>query len=201
MQPFRVHRGRAVPLLRQDIDTDQIIPKQFLKSIERTGFGEHLFHDWRFQPDGTPNPTFVLNDPRYAGASILIVGANFGCGSSREHAAWALEQSGFRVLIAPSFADIFRSNAVTNGVLPLALNEDDVALLGARAAEKADYHVAIDLDGQRVSDDEGFDRRFAIDEASRQRLLKGLDDIDAILQHAAAIGKYEETSLYFTAKQ
>ncbi len=123
MQAFTVHRGRTMPLLRRDIDTDQIIPKQFLKSIAREGFGKHLFHDWRVRADGTLNPDFPLNDPRYAGASILIAGANFGCGSSREHAAWALTDYGFRAVIAPSFADIFRGNAVTNGLLPVALPE------------------------------------------------------------------------------
>jgi 3-isopropylmalate/(R)-2-methylmalate dehydratase small subunit len=191
MQPFRVHSGRAVPLVRRDIDTDQIIPKQFLKSIERTGFGRHLFHDWRVRADGSDNAEFVLNDRRYAGASILVTGDNFGCGSSREHAAWALADYGFRAVIAPSFADIFRANAVTNGLLPVTLPDDAVALVASRASGAADYIVTINLDTRRVSDTEGFDAAFTIDEASRHRLLNGLDDIGLILQHEAEIARYE----------
>jgi 3-isopropylmalate/(R)-2-methylmalate dehydratase small subunit len=191
MQAFRVHSGRVLPLLRRDIDTDQIIPKQFLKSIERTGFGRHLFHDWSVRGDGTPNPDFVLNDRRYAGASILVTGDNFGCGSSREHAAWALTDYGFRAVIAPSFADIFRSNAVTNGLLPVTLSDDAVALVAARAAEVDDYVVTINLETRRVSDTQGFQEAFTIDDAARHRLLNGLDDIGLILQHEAEIARYE----------
>jgi 3-isopropylmalate/(R)-2-methylmalate dehydratase small subunit len=191
MEAFRTHRGRVVPLLRSDVDTDQIIPKQFLKSIERTGFGRHLFHDWRLRPDGSPDPGFVLNDPRYASASILIAGPNFGCGSSREHAAWALSDYGFRAVIAPSFADIFRSNAVTNGLLPVPLSESAVATLATRAAEHPDYAVEIDLEHGRVSDAYGLDESFSIDAPARHRLLHGLDDISLILQHEADIARYE----------
>lgn len=191
MEPFRVHRGRVMPLLRRDVDTDQIIPKQFLKSIERSGFGQHLFHDWRIQPDETPNPGFVLNNPRYAGSSVLIAGANFGCGSSREHAAWALAEYGFRAIIAPSFADIFRSNAVTNGLLPVVLSESAVGSLAARAEDIEDYSVVIDLEQRRVSDAHGLDAGFQIDDASRHRLLNGLDDIGLMLQHETAIAGYE----------
>jgi len=191
MQPFRVHRGLVVPLLRRDVDTDQIIPKQFLKSIARSGFGRHLFYDWRVRPDGTPNPDFVLNSPRYTGGSILVAGANFGCGSSREHAAWALAEYGFTAIIAPSFADIFRSNAVTNGIVPVVLSEPDVGTLATRAREIADYAVTIDLERRRVSDEAGFDELFAIDDASRHRLLHGLDDIGLILQHDEAIAAFE----------
>ena len=191
MDPFRVHRGRAVPLLRRDIDTDQIIPKQFLKSVEKTGFGGHLFHDWRVRADGTPNPDFVLNNPRYRGGTVLITGANFGCGSSREHAAWALTEHGFRAVIAPSFADIFRSNAVTNGLLPVVLPESAIATLAARAAEHDDYHLEVDLERRRVTDDKGFAEPFVIDEAARHRLLNGLDDISLILQYEDAIARYE----------
>jgi 3-isopropylmalate/(R)-2-methylmalate dehydratase small subunit len=190
MQPFRVHTGRAVPLLRRDIDTDQIIPKQFLKSIARTGFGRHLFNDWRFDEDGRERPDFVLNDPRYAGGSILIAGANFGCGSSREHAAWALEDYGFRAVIAESFADIFRANAVTNGVLPVALAHTSVALLAERATTGG-YALTIDLESRRVADAQGFNEPFAIDDASRHRLLNGLDDIGLILQYETDIAEYE----------
>ena len=193
MQPFRVHTGLAVPLLRRDVDTDQIIPKQFLKSIERTGFGRYLFNDWRFREDGTtPRPEFVLNDPRYAGGSILLAGDNFGCGSSREHAAWALADHGFRAVIAPSFADIFRGNAVTNGVLPVALAESTIATLAARAADHAGYTITIDLERRRVTDDHGIDEPFAIDDAARHRLLHGLDDIGLILQYDADISRYED---------
>jgi 3-isopropylmalate/(R)-2-methylmalate dehydratase small subunit len=190
MQPIRIHTGRAVPLLRRDIDTDQIIPKQFLKSIARTGFGRHLFNDWRFDEADRERPEFVLNDPSYAGASILIAGANFGCGSSREHAAWALADYGFRAVIAESFADIFRNNAVTNGILPVVLQEPAVATLAERAAV-AGYSVTIDLESRRVTDAQGFQATFAIDDASRHRLLNGLDDIGLILQYEADIRRYE----------
>ena len=191
MQPLRLHRGRVVPLVRRDIDTDQVIPKQFLKSIERTGFGRHLFHDWRVGPDGTPHPNFVLNESRYQGASILVAGANFGCGSSREHAAWALYDYGFRVIVAPSFADIFKANALTNGLLPLVLPEPIVARLAARATTEDAYSLIVDLESQRVSDDGEIDEPFDIDAASRHRLLNGLDDTDLILEHEEAIAGYE----------
>jgi 3-isopropylmalate/(R)-2-methylmalate dehydratase small subunit len=195
MQPFRVHRGRAVPLLRRDIDTDQIIPKQFLKSVERTGFGRYLFHDWRTRADGTPTDAFVLDDPRYAGASILIAGANFGCGSSREHAAWALAEYGFRAVIAPSFADIFRANAITNGLLPVALPDPMVEALAARAAAIPGYAIAIDLEARRVTDDEGLEAPVAIDDSARARLLDGLDDVALILQYARDIDAFERSVL------
>jgi 3-isopropylmalate/(R)-2-methylmalate dehydratase small subunit len=191
MQPFVVHRGIAAPLLRRDIDTDQIIPKQFLKSIERTGFGRYLFHDWRTRPDGSPNPEFVLNHARYEKASILIAGVNFGCGSSREHAAWALADYGFRVVIAPSFADIFRANALTNGVLPLAAAEEVVSALAESATGADHYVVEVDLAARRLRDQHRVDVEFEIDDAARHRLLNGLDDIGLILQHAAAIAQYE----------
>lgn len=193
MQPFRCHRGLVAPLLRRDIDTDQIIPKQFLKSIERTGFGQYLFHDWRTGPDGTPDAGFVLNEPRYRDASILITGANFGCGSSREHAAWALEDRGFRAVIAPSFADIFRGNAVRNGVLPVVLPEATVTAIGARAAA-APYTLTVDLEHRRVSDGSNLDEPFDIDEAARRQLLEGLDDIGLILRYDDAIGQFERRS-------
>ena len=197
MQAFTRHRGLAAPLMRRDIDTDQIIPKQFLKSIDRAGFGRHLFHDWRIRPDGSSNADFVLNQPRFARASILITGANFGCGSSREHAAWALADYGVRAIIAPSFADIFRANAITNGLLPLGLADDVVSALAAKATTEEGYSVGIDLTECRLSDDGGIDVRFEIDDASRDRLLRGLDDIDIILQHQAAIAAYERTRQAF----
>ncbi|MGQ0735131.1 MAG: 3-isopropylmalate dehydratase small subunit [Acidobacteriota bacterium] len=191
MTPFRVHEGLVLPLLRRDIDTDQIIPKQFLKSIERTGFGRHLFNDWRRRPDGSPDPSFPLNDRRYDGATILVAGDNFGCGSSREHAAWALADYGFRAVIAPSFADIFRSNAVANGLLPVSLPEAAVVQLAARADEHRDYTLRIDLEARQVSDTHGFIEPFALDEAARHRLLHGLDDIGLILEYEDDIARFE----------
>ena len=191
MQALRVHRGLVLPLFRRDIDTDQIIPKQFLKSIEQTGFGRHLFHDWKVRPDGRPDPDFVLNDPRYQGASILITGANFGCGSSREHAAWALQDYGLRVIVASSFADIFTANAVTNGLLPLVLAEPIVARLADKATTQDGYSLTVDLEAQRVADGDGIDERFEIDGAARHRLMNGLDDIALILEHEEAIARYE----------
>jgi 3-isopropylmalate/(R)-2-methylmalate dehydratase small subunit len=193
MQPFVVHRGIAAPLLRRDIDTDQIIPKQFLKSVERTGFGRYLFHDWRTQADGSANPTFVLNAPRYAQASVLLAGANFGCGSSREHAAWALADYGFRAVVAASFADIFRGNALTNGLLPVAADEDVIATLAERTAQLDDYRIEIDLTARRLRDGHGVDVAFDIEDAARHRLLNGLDDIALVLQHESAIAAFEAT--------
>jgi len=191
MEPFTVHRGKAVALLRRDIDTDQIIPKQFLKSIERTGFGEHLFYDWRVKQDGTLNERFVLNDPRYRGASILITGANFGCGSSREHAAWALADYGFKAVVAPSFADIFRRNAVMNGLVPVTVTHEAADALAVRASELDDYSLSVDLNARRLFDEHGFDAAFTIDDAARYRLLQGLDDIGLILQYQQDISQYE----------
>ena len=194
MQPFRVHRGRVAPLVRRDIDTDQIVPKQFLKRLERTGFDDVLFYDWRVGPDGQPNAEFILNQPRYRDATILAAGANFGCGSSREHAAWALHDFGFVAVIAPSFADIFRANAVANGIVPVALAEDVVAIIAARAETAGDYAVTIDLERCRISDDRGLDCAFPIDEGARQRLLQGLDDIALILKYEQDITRYEQRS-------
>lgn len=191
-EPFRVHRGRVAPLRRNHVDTDQIIPKQFLKRIERTGFGPFLFYDWRRGADGQLDPAFVLNQPRYAGASVLVAGPNFGCGSSREHAAWALADAGFRVVVAPSFADIFRGNAIGNGMLPVALPEAAVATLFDRAESEDAYAVEIDLDRCEVRDAHGVVGRFTIDEASRQRLLQGLDEIDLILAHEPEISAFEK---------
>ena len=191
MQPFRKHSGKVAPLYRQNVDTDQIIPKQFLKRIERTGFGEFLFDDWRRSPEGLPNPDFVLNQPRYAGASILVAGSNFGCGSSREHAVWALADYGFRVVIAPSFADIFANNCVKNGVLTVALKEDEVAEIARWASESENYELAVDLESCTVGDEQGLNARFAIDDFTRHCLLEGLDDIGLTLQHETEIAAYE----------
>jgi 3-isopropylmalate/(R)-2-methylmalate dehydratase small subunit len=190
MQPFRVHKGRAVPLYRPNVDTDQIIPKQFLKRIERTGFGEFLFYDWR-RKDGILDPDFSLNQPRYSGASILLAAKNFGCGSSREHAVWALADFGFRAVIAPTFGDIFSNNCAQNGVLTVALTEDEVAELVSRAENIPDYQLTVDLEKRKVFDDRGFSASFNLDETVRHRLLEGLDDIGLTLQHEAEITAYE----------
>ena len=191
MRPFRHEEGVAVPLDRADVDTDQIIPKQFLKRIEKTGFGEFLFYDWRRAADGKPDPSFPLNQPRYAGASILVAGKNFGCGSSREHAVWALENAGFRAVIAPSFADIFANNCVQNGVLTVVLKEEEVAEIARRAESVPDFQLTIDLEQRKVSDEQGFSAGFRIDDFARHRLLEGLDDIGLTLQHKDAIAAYE----------
>ena len=191
MIPFQVHTGAVAPLDRSNIDTDQIIPKQFLKRIERTGFGEFLFYDWRFQPDGQPEPAFVLNDPRYRGATILVAGRNFGCGSSREHAPWALLDFGFRALIAPSFADIFANNCAKNGIVTAALSEAEVAELVRRAQELPGYQLTVDLERREVRDAEGFKAAFAMDEFRRRCLLEGLDDIGLTLRHEPKIAAYE----------
>ncbi len=183
--PFLTHRGLVAPLRRNHVDTDQIIPKQFLKRIERSGFGPFLFNDWK------RDPAFVLNQPRYAGASILVAGVNFGCGSSREHAAWALQDAGFTVVIAPSFADIFRNNAIGNGMLPVALGEAAVNTLLDRAEAGNGYAVTVDLDRCEVRDEAGLCETFAIDAASRQRLLDGTDEIDLILTHEPDIAAFE----------
>lgn len=191
MKPFRTHTGKVAPLDRANVDTDQIIPKQFLKRIERTGFGEFLFYDWRFMPGGEPDASFVLNERRYRGASILVAGKNFGCGSSREHAPWALADYGFCAIIAPSFADIFANNCMKNGLLPVTLAEDAVAALIEKAQAIEDYHMTVDLERGTVTDGQGFSASFAIDEFQRHCLIEGLDDIDLTLLHEADIAAYE----------
>jgi 3-isopropylmalate/(R)-2-methylmalate dehydratase small subunit len=191
MQPFKVHKGRVAPLDRANVDTDQIIPKQFLKRIERTGFGEFLFFDWRRGKDGTPDPSFVLNHPRHSNSSILVAGKNFGCGSSREHAVWALEDFGFKVIIAPSFADIFANNCVQNGVLTVVLPEAQVAEIQTRAHQNLHYELTVDLENLTVADNLGFSSSFEIEESTRHRLLNGLDDIGLTLQHESEIAAYE----------
>jgi len=191
MQPFRVHIGRVAPLYRANIDTDQIIPKQFLKRIERTGYGEFLFFDWRSTQNGSADSSFVLNQPRYAGATILVAGKNFGCGSSREHAVWAIADFGFRAVIAPSFADIFANNCVKNGVLTVVLGEDHVTEIVRKAENLPGYELTVDLEQSTVRDEQGLSTNFAIDEFARQCLLQGLDDIGLTLQHEAEIAAYE----------
>jgi 3-isopropylmalate/(R)-2-methylmalate dehydratase small subunit len=191
MRAFREHAGIVAPLDRSNIDTDQIIPKQFLKRIERTGYGEFLFYDWRYDGDGKPQPNFVLNRPQYAGASILVAGKNFGCGSSREHAAWALSDFGFRAVVAPTFADIFSTNAGNNGILLVRLSEDTVATLIQRAQNSPRYKLHISLLEKIVRDDSGFAVSFEIDDFRRTCLLEGLDEIGLTLKHDAEISAYE----------
>lgn len=191
MKPFGVHRGRVVPLDRVNVDTDQIIPKQFLKRIERTGFGQFLFYDWRFAADGTKSPGFILDESRYKGASILVAGRNFGCGSSREHAVWALSDFGFRAVISSSFADIFANNSTKNGFLTVRLSEGEVAELMTRSREVEGYQLTIDLERCEVRDDREFIAKFPMDEFVRHCLLNGLDDIGLTLQHEAEIAAYE----------
>lgn len=191
MQPFQTHGGLVVVLDRPNVDTDQIIPKQFLKRVERTGFGEFLFYDWRVLPNGLPDPAFPLNDPRCLGASILIAGRNFGCGSSREHAPWALADYGFRAIIAPSFADIFANNSLKNGLLPIVLADAEVSELMRRAKEIERYQLTVDLERKTVSDAHGFSAAFEIGDFQRYCLLEGLDDIGLTLKHEAEIAAYE----------
>jgi 3-isopropylmalate/(R)-2-methylmalate dehydratase small subunit len=191
MQAFRKHTGIVAALDRVNVDTDQIIPKQFLKRIERTGFGQFLFYDWRFSADGKSSGEFVLDAPRYRGASILVAGKNFGCGSSREHAVWALADFGFRVVIGSSFADIFANNSLKNGFLTVSLAEERVAELIQKAREIDGYQVTVDLEALRVEDGRGFSVPFAIDEFARHCLMNGLDDIGLTLQHETKIEAYE----------
>lgn len=192
MQPFRTLTALAAPLDRTNVDTDQIIPKQFLKRIERTGYGDFLFFDWRQTASGEPVADFVLNQPRYQHAQILIAGKNFGCGSSREHAAWALSDYGFRVVIAPTFADIFFSNAGKNGIVLARLSEEQVAELLNKAQSKPGYQLTVSLEEQTVTDSEGFRATFEIDAFRKFCLLEGLDDIGLTLRHAAALDAYEQ---------
>ncbi len=191
MQPFVKLTGVVAPLDRPNVDTDQIIPKQFLKRIERTGFGEFAFNDWRYLPDGSLNPDFELNNPGYQGASILVAGRNFGCGSSREHAPWALQEYGFRALIAPSFADIFRNNCAQNGILTVVLPEEQVQELMRKAQERPGYQATVDLENRTVDDGEGFHADFEVDEFVRQRLLQGLDEIGMTLKREQQIEAFE----------
>lgn len=195
MQPINVLTSIAVPLDISNIDTDQIIPKQFLKRIERTGYGEFLFYDWRRVQEGPesgqPNAEFALNKPDYAGAKILIAGKNFGCGSSREHAAWALSDFGFLAVVAPSFADIFFSNAGKNGMVLVRLSEEDVNLLTHRSLQRPDHTITINLEAQTISDDEGFSGTFEIDAFRKYCLLNGLDDIGLTLRHEAELNAFE----------
>jgi 3-isopropylmalate/(R)-2-methylmalate dehydratase small subunit len=200
MQAFTTHTGKVIPLDRSNVDTDAIIPKQYLKSIKRTGFGPNLFDSWRYLDPGEPgidnatrrlNPDFVLNDPRYAGGSVLLARKNFGCGSSREHAVWALDDYGIRAVIAPSFADIFYNNSFKSGLLPIVLDETTVDSLFAAVQAAPDYALTIDLEAQTVSTPEGQSHRFEVDPFRKHCLLEGLDDIGLTLEKAPAIDAYE----------
>jgi 3-isopropylmalate/(R)-2-methylmalate dehydratase small subunit len=192
MEPFTQHTGLVALMDRSHVDTDQIIPKQFLKRIERTGFGEFLFYDWRYLDDGSANPKFELNRPEYAGASILVTRSNFGCGSSREHAPWALGQYGFRVLIAESFADIFFNNCFKNGMLPIRFDAAVIEDLFRRAGAKQGYRLTVDLQSRTITDEAGLALSFDVDDFRRQCLLDALDDVALTLDHEAEIAAYEK---------
>ncbi len=191
MKPFTKHSGLVLPMDRAHVDTDQIIPKQFLKRIERTGFGQYLFFDWRYLDDGSDNPDFELNRPEFKAATVLLARRNFGCGSSREHAPWAIEDYGFRVLIAPSFADIFYNNCFKNGILPIRLEESLVDKLFDRAAKHPGYRLTVDLETRTITDDHGLSIDFDIDDFRRHCLINALDDINLTLQRESEIAAYE----------
>ena len=191
MQPFTQHTGLVAAMDRANVDTDQIIPKQFLKRIERTGFGKFLFFDWRYHDDQTENPEFELNQARFAEASILVSRRNFGCGSSREHAVWALEDYGIRALIAPSFADIFYNNCFKNGLLPIRFDDQTVENIFQAVANTTGYQLTVDLETCTVSDGEDLSLTFEVDSSRRHSLMHGLDDIALTLQHADKISAYE----------
>lgn len=191
MEAFKTHTGLVGPVDRVNVDTDAIIPKQFLKRIERTGFGQFLFFEWRFDQAGNEIPEFNLNKPRYQGASVLLSRANFGCGSSREHAPWAIQDFGFKVIIAPSYADIFYNNCFKNGILPIKLSEEQVEELFQRTVAQEGYQLTVDLENKLITDNAGLSIPFQLDEHRRQFLLLGLDDIGLTLQHEDAITAYE----------
>jgi len=191
MEKFIKHTGLVAPLDRVNVDTDQIIPKQFLKRIERTGFGKFAFYDWRYLEDGVPNPDFILNAPKFLGSSILVAGPNFGSGSSREHAPWALSEYGFKVIISTSFADIFRNNCMQNGIITVVLNSDEVDKIMTNAMRISGYKITVDLENQNLSDDTGFSANFDFDPFRKDSILKGLDDIGITLQHEEDISIYE----------
>ncbi len=191
MEPFVIHTGKVAGLDRVNVDTDQIIPKQFLKRIERTGFGQFLFYDWRYLDDETPNPEFELNLPENQGATILVANENFGCGSSREHAPWALGDYGFKVIIAPNFADIFYNNCLKNGMVPIYLDKADIEYL-LDQSKSADYQCTINLKEQTIQDNQGFTRSFVIDSHWREMLVNGWDEIDLTLAYEEKIANYEK---------
>ena len=191
MKPFSKHSGLVAPVDRVNVDTDQMVPKQFLKALTRQGFGRILFYDWRYLPGEKPNPDFVLNFPRYKGASVLLARANFGCGSSREHAPWAIGDYGFRVILAPSYADIFYNNCFKNGILPAELTEEQIEELFRRTESEEGYSLTVDLPAQTVSDNHGLNFHFDIAPSRKEVLLQGLDDIGSTLKHESDITAYE----------
>ncbi len=193
MEPFTKHTGIVAPLDRVNVDTDQIMPKQFLKRIERTGYGPFLFYDWRYLENSDPNSDFELNKPGYQEATVLVAGRNFGGGSSREAAPWGLLQYGFRAIIAPSFADIFRSNCFQNGLLTIVLPEEQVQEIMAKAKQKPGYKLTVDLEKQMVTDGTGLEASFEIDEFRKHCLMNGLDDIGLVAQYADKIEAYEKS--------
>ncbi|MBT2736858.1 3-isopropylmalate dehydratase small subunit [Bacillus sp. ISL-7] len=190
MEPLKTHQGLVYPLNRSNVDTDQIIPKQFLKRIERSGFGQFLFYHWRFDDNGNLRPDFSLNDPKYNGASILVAGENFGCGSSREHAPWAVQDFGFKIVIAPSYADIFKNNCVKNGILPIQVSDEQVQYI-IKKAESEEYQLTVDLENQVVYDNEGFKVTFEIAPYPKVMLLNGWDEIGVTLTYEDKISQYE----------
>ncbi len=195
MKAFTKLTGLVAPIDRVNVDTDQMVPKQFLKLLTREGYGRVLFYDWRYLPGEKPNPDFILNKPRYKGASVFIVRANFGCGSSREHAPWAIRDYGVRAILAPSYADIFYNNCFKNGILPVTLSDEQMDELFKRTEQNEGYSVTVDLEQQVVADDKGLRYSFTVDPFRRECLLKGLDDIGLTLVHEPAISAYEKTSL------
>lgn len=197
MEAFKKITGTVAPLDRANIDTDAILPKQFLKRIEKRGYGQYLFYDWRYTESGEPNPGFLLNKPEYQNAQVLLTRENFGCGSSREHAPWALEDFGFKAIIAPSFADIFYNNCFKNGILPISLSSEKVQQLFEKAEAKKGYQLTVDLEKQTVRDHEGFETRFEVDEYRRDMLLNGLDEISATIQFEKEIMEFEKEHRVF----
>lgn len=200
MEPITVYKGKVAVLNRMNVDTDQIIPKQFLKRIERTGFGQFLFYNWRFNEDGTENPNFELNKPAAKGASILVAGDNFGCGSSREHAPWSLLDYGFKIVISSSFADIFHQNCLKNGILPIKLSEAEVATLMKNAEQTEEYQLQVDLPNQTLQDSSGFQATFDIHPYWKEMLVNGWDEISITLQYDEKIKRYESQSEAVTIK-
>ncbi|MED1202286.1 3-isopropylmalate dehydratase small subunit [Heyndrickxia acidicola] len=194
MEPLRIHTGTVYPLNRTNVDTDQIIPKQFLKRIERQGFGQFLFYNWRFDDEGNERKDFSLNDPKYKNVSILVSGDNFGCGSSREHAPWAIQDFGFKVIIAPGFADIFKNNCIKTGILPLQLKEEQVQEI-MKKAQSESYHMTINLEEQTASDENGLNYSFEIAPYSKEILINGWDEIGVTLTYDDKIVLYENTRL------
>jgi 3-isopropylmalate/(R)-2-methylmalate dehydratase small subunit len=196
MEPFTKHTGLAAPMDRVNVDTDQMVPKQFLKGLTREGFGRTLFYDWRYLPGEKANPEFVLNYPRYKGASVLLARANFGCGSSREHAPWAILDYGFRAILAPSYADIFYNNCFKNGILPVTLSDAQMDELFQRVEKTDGYRMTVDLEQQIVTDEQGLRYEFRVDPFRRECLLKGLDDIGLTLMHEPEISAFEKKHLH-----